>query len=273
MININIIKKKKQHHNKVISFINNYEVNNESYLLKKPHEILFFPELTFKQKFNSETIEDLLSNINPICGVHAFICAYVLKTEEEVDDEVKEYCTDQGLNYNTQEPFMKSIIDDLHKQTYVPKGYLISNNDGLIKINQYDKHLITQLDNINATKNTNITKAYTFFRSNIQSRTCYLDDDRYYSKKVDFPTINVDNKEIEFRICADIQCNTKNNPDLILTSAHKLLNENFKINNNSSNIINDAGHFRNLTGIFKNKQYKNIDKINEILKDKDIKLY
>jgi len=206
--------------------------------------VFLFPEYTFSNKFTKDMILELLSTLPLNIGSHLFCSAYELETKEDVDKRIEEYVKVSGGDYSRfNAPLTRVRL--FFEPRYFNMGYLVSGRDGANLVSSYKKRIRTTFDSLNGHHGNNIVKTKSSGGSGVIVRTTY--DGMNLSKEiVSFPNLLVDDINLEFRICADIECGTENNPEIILVSAHKLYRvyqRTRKSLNGELVIVNDGGRF------------------------------
>ena len=205
--------------------------------------IFLFPEYTFKEKFVNEEITRLLQGISLAKGSHVFCSAYVLEKKNEVEKRREEYFRAHQVDESWAD---NALMNLFFTQTYSNFGYLVSGGEHGNKIFSYRKNISTIFDSFNIPSGNPLVKLRA--KKSDERRGVEYDDEFNPSReRVSFPFISVEGKTLEFRVCADIECSSENDPDMVLVSAHNLFNVRGRTNNSLKNkplIINDSGgHF------------------------------
>ncbi len=147
--------------------------------------VVLFPENTLSEKFARTDFEEYLSQLNLDENTITFFSAFVRNKLP-------------NPNKSSVQAF---IDDDVYFRNY---GYLINGTS----IINYPKEVVTSYDSSNSGKGFGVE---------------YLDVD-LFKHKVDFPKIEIDGRTLEFRLCRDVECDSTNDPDIVLCSAYGLRN-------------------------------------------------
>ncbi len=205
--------------------------------------IFLFPEYAFERKFGNQEITDFLQGIHLNNGGHVFCSVYILETKEEVEGRIEEYVKVCGGD--------RSWLDNpLMRHFFTPRysnfGYLVSRDGRGNIVSPYKKHISTTFDSFNIPSRSSLVKIRT--KGSDERIGIEYDENTDHSKElVSFPNVLIDGKTLlEFRVCADIECSSENNPDVVLVSAHNLFNVKERTNKSLKNkplIVNDSGGF------------------------------
>jgi len=203
MIHINLVKKSNLSKKTFKKICGDYD----------PNTIVLFPGIAFRKKFDYFEIKDYLRDINLSRGTIVLFSAYILN-----ENSSSKECVDLSISDNDE---TSTLCEDPSNERYLPGfvnyGFILDSSKNFIK---YEKIVCSQIDSVNRNSEKFKVKKPFF---NFDSLDKILDVD-FENPSIDFPTLNVEGKSIEFRVSEDIGCRSSNSPDLVLVSAYKLSN-------------------------------------------------
>lgn len=234
MINVKLIRKFGLSEEEIVKLLNRDSEEKDT--------IFLFPEYTFKKKFTRQGITDFLQEISLNENSYLFCPAYILETEDEVKERIEEYVRVSGGDRSWfDNPLMRYLFSPRYNNT----GYLVHGGECGNKIASYQKHISTIFDSFNTSSRSSLVKIGA--KENDERIGIEYDDDVDHSKKqVSFPNILIDNKTIEFRVCADIECGSETDSDVVLVSAHNLSSVRERTKKSLKTkplIVNDSGRY------------------------------
>lgn len=180
-------------------------------------DVFLFPEYALRRKFTEKGLMHLSEELPLGEQACALFSAYCLK--ERGEDEMTTYfarCNIEDTESNRH--MVLGFFLPLYKNT----GVVVSGSNNENAVTTYPKKISTSLDAMNVDseeKNMIIRRRSSSY---IDTGIAYDDDADFSREKVSFPLIDMDGKRIEFRVCADIECGTLNDSDMVMVSAHNL---------------------------------------------------
>ncbi|MBW2976038.1 hypothetical protein KY347_01180 [Candidatus Woesearchaeota archaeon] len=186
--------------------------------VKQP-AILLFPEYTLHRKFTHEELKDLVSSrLNLAKNTHIFFSAFELE-QETLEEKMGQYKANHLTTSDNEDPALELLL----APRYINKGFLISGSNNGNIINEYSKCTLSRYDSINQPYENGPDIHLNDVGLNY-SRGPIVNTTDYSKIKIKFPLVSLEGKDIEFRVCSDIECGTQNNPDIVLVSSFGLEN-------------------------------------------------
>jgi len=262
MINIKLVKRKGLTESEIVKLLSKARVEAPS--------VFLFPEYTFRNKFRSDEIEKLARELPLENGINAFFSAYRLERDEEARERMERHMKSSGWDRGYYD---SPTVRKFFSPKCINTGYLVSGNGGENNIFSYQKRICASLDSLNGDPESRVVN---LGGREYKQRGVSYDNEDFSQEEVSFPILSVNDKSLEFRVCADIGCGSKNDADVVLISAHGLFDvekEFIKFNNDGKIfIVNDSGRFFHPVGYKDGETYWFHRKLSETYREKGIKV-